>query len=300
MRGFVRILWASLLLASTAFADVTGVVTPPGGAGGGGCTLANPTASIGLTAANGIATTCLRSDAAQALDQTIAPTWTGLHTFASTEPRIRFDQTGAGTDLKWWDIDVTSGVACFRTRTDADGAGLNAICFTRGTTTNVSGITFGNATSATTFNFNAGTMTFPGGGTVTGGGSLSSARFFPTGTAAGGSLYLASSPGTLGIGGALVSGGTKFTTSGCSISSTTGGATAGIFTLGANTCTAVITMNGVTVATAPTGWTCQAHDRTAPTVLIGGESSSTTTTASFTIPAGAGATDVISFSCTGY
>jgi hypothetical protein len=97
-----------------------------------------------------------------------------------------------------------------------------------------------------------------------------------------------------------VSAGTKFTTSGCSVSSTTGGAAAGVFTLGANTCTVVITMNGATGATAPTGWSCQAHDRTSPTTLIGGEASSTTTTASITIPAGAGATDVISFSCTGY
>ena len=41
----------------------------------------------------------------------------------------------------------------------------------------------------------------------------------------------------------------------------------------------------------------KAHDRTAPTVLIGGESSSTTTTASITVPAGAGTADVISFAC---
>jgi len=94
--------------------------------------------------------------------------------------------------------------------------------------------------------------------------------------------------------------GTKFTTSGCSVSSTTGGAAAGVFTLGANSCTVVITINGATGATATNGWSCQAHDRTAPTVLIGGESSSTTTTASITIPAGAGATDIISFSCTAY
>src|SRR5262249_31586591 len=39
----------------------------------------------------------------------------------------------------------------------------------------------------------------------------------------------------------VISAGTKFTTTGCSISSTTGGATAGKFTLGANTCTVVIT-----------------------------------------------------------
>lgn len=43
--------------------------------------LANPTATIGLTAVNGSATTAMRSDAAPALSQAIVPTWTGTHTF---------------------------------------------------------------------------------------------------------------------------------------------------------------------------------------------------------------------------
>jgi hypothetical protein len=94
--------------------------------------------------------------------------------------------------------------------------------------------------------------------------------------------------------------GTKFTASGCSNSATAGGASAGVFTIGATSCTVVVTISGATGATAPNGWTCQAHDRTHPTVLIGGESSSTTTTASITIPAGASTSDVISFSCTAY
>ena len=42
---------------------------------------ANPTASVGLTAVPGSATTFLRSDGAPALSQAIVPTWTGLHTF---------------------------------------------------------------------------------------------------------------------------------------------------------------------------------------------------------------------------
>lgn len=42
---------------------------------------ANPTALVGLTAVNGVATTSIRSDGAPALDVTIAPTWTGLHKF---------------------------------------------------------------------------------------------------------------------------------------------------------------------------------------------------------------------------
>jgi hypothetical protein len=46
--------------------------------------LANPTASLGLTAVNGVATTAMRSDAAPALDQGITPTWTGAHTFNQT------------------------------------------------------------------------------------------------------------------------------------------------------------------------------------------------------------------------
>lgn len=44
---------------------------------------ANPSASIGLTAVNGSAATAMRSDAAPALDQTIAPTWMGTHSHAA-------------------------------------------------------------------------------------------------------------------------------------------------------------------------------------------------------------------------
>ncbi len=49
--------------------------------GSGGASGANPTATIGLTTVNGVATTFMRSDAAPALSQAIAPTWTNLHTF---------------------------------------------------------------------------------------------------------------------------------------------------------------------------------------------------------------------------
>lgn len=44
---------------------------------------ANPSAQIGLTAVNGVATTAMRSDAAPALNQAISPTWSGLHTFGA-------------------------------------------------------------------------------------------------------------------------------------------------------------------------------------------------------------------------
>ena len=42
---------------------------------------ANPTAAVVLAAVNGSATTYMRSDAAPALSQAIAPTWTGAHHF---------------------------------------------------------------------------------------------------------------------------------------------------------------------------------------------------------------------------
>ncbi|OSJ12257.1 hypothetical protein BST63_28455 [Bradyrhizobium canariense] len=45
---------------------------------------ANPSTDVGLTAHNGTANTYMPSDAAPALSQAIAPTWTGLHTFTST------------------------------------------------------------------------------------------------------------------------------------------------------------------------------------------------------------------------
>lgn len=94
--------------------------------------------------------------------------------------------------------------------------------------------------------------------------------------------------------------GTKFTTSGCSVSSTTGGGTAGRFILGANTCSVVITMNGATGLTASNGWSCYANDRTSTTVFDIQQTADTTTTATFAIPATAGATDVISFGCIAY
>lgn len=51
---------------------------PPGT---GGVSFANPTASVGLTAVNGVATSAMRSDAAPALSVSITPTWTGQHVF---------------------------------------------------------------------------------------------------------------------------------------------------------------------------------------------------------------------------
>lgn len=84
----------TLILSSgavTTVAGTAGQVLVNGGtaAASGAITLSladlggNPSASVGLTAVNGVATTYMRSDAAPALDVTIAPTWTGIHTFSN-------------------------------------------------------------------------------------------------------------------------------------------------------------------------------------------------------------------------
>lgn len=49
----------------------------------GEATPANPTASVGLTAINGVSTSYMRADAAPAINQAITPVWTGIHTFAA-------------------------------------------------------------------------------------------------------------------------------------------------------------------------------------------------------------------------
>lgn len=66
----------TLVGGSIPYSLVTGGPTAVSGA--------NPTASLGLTAINGSATTFMRSDGAPALNVGIVPTWTGLHTFSSS------------------------------------------------------------------------------------------------------------------------------------------------------------------------------------------------------------------------
>lgn len=46
-------------------------------------TFGNPTSLVGLSAINGVSTSVMRADAAPALNQAIAPTWTGIHTFSN-------------------------------------------------------------------------------------------------------------------------------------------------------------------------------------------------------------------------
>jgi hypothetical protein len=58
-------------------------------------TAANPSASVGTSAVNGSAATFMRSDAAPALNLSIAPTWTAFHTFSAGLSAATVTATGA-------------------------------------------------------------------------------------------------------------------------------------------------------------------------------------------------------------
>jgi hypothetical protein len=81
----------------------------------GAITYATPSNSVSLAAAaEGVAATVLRSDVQLTLSQSIAPTWTGIHTFSNT---VNFD--GAV------DMDSTldvAGTALLRSTLEVDGA----------------------------------------------------------------------------------------------------------------------------------------------------------------------------------
>jgi hypothetical protein len=96
--------------------------------------------------------------------------------------------------------------------------------------------------------------------------------------------------------GAIASGGTKFTASGCSNTTTVGGAIAGSFHSGATgACTVTITLP---TSPAGNGWACYASDTTTPANLISqsGAISATACTITGTTVSG----DVIVFSAMGY
>ena len=76
--------WAAIVNSVAAGTGIT--VSAATGAVTIGCSItqssgANPTGKVGLTETNGSAATFMRSDGAPEIDQTIAPTWTGDHTF---------------------------------------------------------------------------------------------------------------------------------------------------------------------------------------------------------------------------
>jgi hypothetical protein len=62
---------------------------------------ANPSVNVTLSVQNGSATTFMRSDAAPALSQSIAPTWTGLHTFTNASAITVAGDAGSTYGAQW-------------------------------------------------------------------------------------------------------------------------------------------------------------------------------------------------------
>ena len=85
---------------------------------GSSVSAANPTASVGLSAVNGSATTFMRSDAAPKLDVSISPTWTGTHTFSGS------CQFNGGTNLVTGRVRNFSKLSESATLTPAAGTDL--------------------------------------------------------------------------------------------------------------------------------------------------------------------------------
>lgn len=80
-----------------AYGDLSGTPAIPVGG--------NPTAKVALAVVNGSAATWMRSDGAPALDVSIVPTWTGLHTFNAT---VVIAKPSSGTALTVG--DTTAGL----------------------------------------------------------------------------------------------------------------------------------------------------------------------------------------------
>lgn len=111
--------------------DSTWQVLPGGFTG-----FANPTASLGLAAINGAATTAMRSDAAPALSQGIAPTWTAQHIFSlsgatnaaillsSVQPQLDWNETDGAANNRRWREGVNGEQFTYQVVNDANSAAV--------------------------------------------------------------------------------------------------------------------------------------------------------------------------------
>lgn len=149
---------------------------------------ANPSASVGLSAVNGVATTYLRSDGAPALSQSIAPTWTGAHVFTQAQGSSRFDISGPNTGQGWatryrdTTNNITRGFIGIGTDT-ATGAAITDFVLSPGTSGSIAIGTQNGAAVAGRFGPSGGlVMGSPTGGNQ-GNGTINATGLYINGTA---------------------------------------------------------------------------------------------------------------------
>lgn len=134
---------------------------------------ANPSATIGLSAVNGSATTFLRSDGAPALDQAISPTWTAQHIFtsqlnalnsgvrfSSALPGFWFEETDGGTNQQLWWMRAQAAVLEIQASNDTVNAFSRALSFER-SAGSVTVVNLGNTTANTTIRIPDGSASSP-------------------------------------------------------------------------------------------------------------------------------------------
>lgn len=131
--------------SATTFWAGNGTWTTPAGT----LTLANPSGLIGMTAANGVATTADRSDSTHAIDPAIAPTWTGQHSFtlarglrmSSAGPTFGLNQTTGAADNRLWEMQATGEQLIFQATNDAINSATSWLTIDR-TGTTIDSMTF--------------------------------------------------------------------------------------------------------------------------------------------------------------
>lgn len=153
---------SNILIGAQSVCQANGTNCPGGITG-----LANPTATIGLSANNGSATTAMRSDASPALGVSISPTWTGNHIFSPSSGSTVFTSGNVGINstapgqildiqgiLRTTGFNITSGAGNGKLLTsDSSGNGTWASPATSGTVTSIAtsnGITGGTITTSGT------------------------------------------------------------------------------------------------------------------------------------------------------
>ncbi len=155
-------------VSTIPYSDINGTPTIPAGA--------NPSANIGLSAVNGVATSFMRSDGAPALSQSIAPTWTGQHVFtnstgipltiSTTAPLFALFETDQAVDNRRWGFQANGGKSFYYAGNDADSTSANVWQATRSGVA-ITLLELGNATDNTAFTF-LGTGNLKFGGSTTG------------------------------------------------------------------------------------------------------------------------------------